>query len=219
MSAGIAAVKWFSKWKSSPLAVSLLIVLVVFFCTIFVQRQGWLQFLEFRAYDFYLRYQPKADTSDPIVIVEMTEKDIHSPSLDYPIYDDKLAELLHILETNQPAVIGLDIWRDIPVPKSGVGLKEFNEVLTTYSNIVAIFTLGSSEKAPIAPPDILKSNSERIAYNDYFVIDSQVDRSTPRTLRASLFVKSAEGVSFDSLPFRLALLYLQAKGIAPEPDP
>jgi len=145
MSAGSAAVKWFSKWKSSPLAVSLLIVLVVFLCTIFVQRQGWLQFLEFRAYDFFLRQQPKADSSDPLVIVEMTETDIHSPLLDYPIYDDKLAELLRILETNQPAVIGLDIWRDIPVPKSGVGLHKFNEVLQAYSNIVVIFTLGDSE--------------------------------------------------------------------------
>jgi len=219
MSAGNAAVKWFSKWKSTPLAVSLLIVLVVFLCTIFVQRQGWLQFLEFRAYDFFLRYQPKADTSDPIVIVEMTEKDIHSPSLDYPIYDDKLAELLSILETNQPAVIGLDIWRDIPVPKSGVGLREFNDVLQTYSNIVAIFTLGDSERAPIAPPAILKSNPDRIAYNDNFIVDYRVDLATPKTRRGSLFVNSAEGVNFDSLPFRLALLYLQPKGIAPEADP
>jgi adenylate cyclase len=219
MSAGKAALARFEKWKSSPLAVSLLIVLVVFLGTILVQRQGWLQFLEFRAYDFFLRHQPKADTSDPIVIVEMTEDDIHSPSLDYPIYDDKLAELLGILETNQPAVIGLDIWRDIPVPKSGVGLPKFNEVLRANSNIVAIFTLGDSERAPIAPPAILKSNSDRIAYNDNFVMDSQVDRSTPRTRRGSLFVNSSDGVSFDSLPFRLALLYLQPKGIAPEPDP
>lgn len=219
MSAGNAAIKWFSKWKSSPRAVSGFIVLFVFVCTLFVQRQGWLQFLEFRAYDFFIRYQPKADTSDPIVIVEMTEKDIHSPSLDYPIYDDKLAELLRILETNQPAVIGLDIWRDIPVPKSGVGLTHFNDVLQSYSNIVVIFTLGDSERAPIAPPAILKSNANRIAYNDNFVMDQQVDRTTPRTRRGSLFVNSSEGANFDSLPFRLALLYLQRKGIEPEPDP
>lgn len=219
MSAGNAAVKWLSKVRSSPRAVSLLIVLVVFLCTLLVQRQGWLQFLEFRAYDFFIRYQPKAATSDPLVIVEMTEEDIHSPSLDYPIYDDKLAELLRILETNQPAVIGLDIWRDIPVPKSGVGLKEFNEVLQTYSNIVAIFTLGSSEKKSIGPPAILKSTPDQIAYNDNFVMDSQVDRTTPRARRGSLFVNSSDGMSFDSLPFRLATLYLQGKGIAPEPDP
>jgi len=219
MSAGNAAVKWFSKWRSSPRAVSLTIVLVVFLCTLLVQRQGWLQFLELRAYDFFLLHQPKAATSDPIVIVEMTEADIHSPLLDYPIHDYRLAELLRKLEADRPAVIGLDIWRDIPVPKSGVGLKEFNAVLQSYSNIVAIFTLGDRESAPIEPPAILKSNSDRIAFNDNFPMDEQVDRATPKVRRCALFVNSASGVNVDSLPFRLAVLYLQQKGIEPQPDP
>jgi adenylate cyclase len=223
MSAGKPATSrwliWVSKLRSSPLVVSLLIVLLVFLGTLLVQRQGWLQFLEFRAYDFFLRHQPKVATSDPIVIVEMTEADIHSPLLDYPIHDDKLAELLHKLEADLPAVIGLDIWRDIPVPKSGVGLHKFNEILQAHSNIVAIFTLGDSEKAPIAPPAILKSNPDRIAYNDNFVMDHRVDRTTPRTRRGSLFVNSPEGANFDSFPFRLTSLYLQRKGIEPEPDP
>src|SRR5882724_128301 len=165
MSARTPAVKCFLKWKSSPRAVSLLIVLFVFCCTLIVRHMGWLQLLEFQAYDFFIRHQPKAATSDPIVIVEMTEADIHSPSLDYPIYDDKLAELLRALEADHPAVIGLDIWRDIPVPKNGVGISEFNQVLETYSNIVAIFTLGG-----IDPPKILKSNYDRIAFNDNFVV-------------------------------------------------
>ncbi len=219
MRAGTAAVKWFSKWRSSSRIVSLLIVLFVFCCTLFVQRMGWLQFLEFQAYDFFIRHQPKSATSDPIVLVEMTEADIHSPSLDYPIHDDKLAELLRKLEVDQPAVIGLDIWRDIPVPKSGVGLDEFNQVLQSYSNIVAIFTLGDRKSAPIAPPAILKSNFEQIAFNDDFPMDEEVDRTTPKVRRGALFVNRPSGESFDSLPFRLAVVYLERKGIRPEPDP
>ena len=219
MSARLSAVKRLLNFKLSPRGVSLLIVLFVFCCTLVVQRSGWLQFLEFRAYDFFIRFQPKAASSDPIVIVEMTEADIHSPLLDYPIHDDKLAELLRALESDHPAVIGLDIWRDIPVPKSGVGLGKFNEVLQSHSNIVAIFTLGDRESAPIAPPAILKSNSERIAFNDNFLVDEQVDRASPKTRRSVLFINSPNGESFDSLPFRLAVLYLQTKGIEPEPDP
>jgi adenylate cyclase len=202
------------KWKPSPRSVSLLIVLVVFFCALIVQRRGLLQFLEFQAYDFFIRHQPKAATSDPIVLVEMTEADIHSPSLDYPIHDDKLAALLRNLEADRPAVIGLDIWRDIPVPKSGIGLREFNEVLLEHSNIVAIFTLGG-----IAPPAILKSNYDRIAFNDNFPVDVEVDRTIPKVRRSLLFASSPSGQNFDSLPFRLATLYLQRKGIEPEPDP
>ena len=219
MSAGTPAVQQSFKLKLTPRQVALLIVIFVFACTLIVRHLGWLQFLEFQAYDFFIRHQPKAATSDPIVIVEMTEADIHSPSLDYPIHDDKLAELLRALESDHPAVIGLDIWRDIPVPKSGVGLHELNPVLQSYSNIVAIFTRGDRESAPIAPPAILKSNSERIAFNDNFLVDEEVDRATPKERRSALFVNSPAGESFDALPFRLAALYLQRRGIEPEPDP
>src|SRR5687768_4731686 len=129
MSAGTLAKPRSSKWRLSPRLACLLIVLVVFSGTLALRHSGLLQFLEFYAYDFFVLRQPKAATSDPIVIVEMTEADIHSPLLDYPIHDDKLAELLLTLEAGQPAVIGLDIWRDIPVPKSGAGIHKFNEVL------------------------------------------------------------------------------------------
>jgi adenylate cyclase len=219
MSAGTPAEKRLLKRKLSPRGVSLLIVLFVVICALTARHAGWFQALEFQAYDLFIRHQPKAATSDPIVIVEMTEADIHSPSLDYPIYDNKLAELLRALETDHPAVIGLDIWRDIPVPKSGERLHEFNQVLQSYSNIVAIFTRGDRLSAPIAPPAILKTNSERIAFNDNFLVDEQVDRTTPKVRRSALFVNSPEGESFDALPFRLAVVYLQQKGIEPEPDP
>ena len=72
--------------------MGLLLVFFVFLSTLVIRQLGWLQFLEFMAYDFFIRDQPKAATSDPIVLVEMTDWDIHSPSLDYPIYDAKLAE-------------------------------------------------------------------------------------------------------------------------------
>jgi len=214
MSAAPPAVKRLLKGRLSPHEVGVLIALFVFACTLTVRHLGWLQFLEFQAYDFFIRHQPKAPTSDPIVLVEMTEADIHSPSLDYPIYDDKLAELLSKLEADHPAVIGLDIWRDIPVPKSGTGLPQLNQVLESNSNIVAIFTLGG-----IAPPPILKSNPDRIAFNDNFPPDVEVNPTIPKVRRSMLFGDSASGQSFYSLPFRLAMLFLEGKGVVPELDP
>src|ERR1043165_3615024 len=139
MSAGTRAVKWFSRLGSSPRAIALLIVLFVFLCALIIRHLGWLQSLDFQTYDFFIRHQPKSRTSDPIVLVEMTEADIHNSSLDWPIYDDKMAALLRNLEADHPAVIGLDIWRDMPVPKMGVGIQEFNQVLQAHSNIIAIF--------------------------------------------------------------------------------
>src|ERR1051326_442762 len=104
----------------------LLTVLLVFICSLFVQQHGRLQFLEFWVYDRMLLRQSKAASSEPLVLVEMTEQDIQNPSLDYPIYDNKLADLLNMLAADEPAVIGLDIWRDIPVPKSGVYLEHID---------------------------------------------------------------------------------------------
>ena len=215
MSAGTPAVKRFFQWKPTPHTVSLLIVLFVVVCAIQLRHSGRLQFLEFDSYDFFIRHQPKAATSDPIVLVEMTEADILSPTLDYPIYDNKLAELLRNLESHRPAAIGLDIWRDIPVPKSGIYLSELNETLISYTNIIAIFTL---EGAP-PPPPVLKWNPERVAFNDNFPADVDVEATTPKVRRNILFADLEPDRPFFSLPFRLVMLYLEGKGIGPEFDP
>src|SRR5262249_923240 len=119
------------RWKVPVRCV--VIVLLVFIYSMIAQRLGLLQFLEFPVYDWMLLRQPKAANSEPLVLVEMTEQDIQNPDLDYPIYDNKLADLLNILATGEPSAIGLDIWRDMPVPKSGVYLMQLNEALLSHS--------------------------------------------------------------------------------------
>jgi adenylate cyclase len=213
MTADTPAAKRLSRWKSSPRFVSLLIVVGVFACLLAVQRLGWLQVSEFQAYDFFIRHQPKAATSDPIILVEMTEADIHDSSLDWPLYDVKLAELLRRLEADKPAAIGLDIWRDIPVPKNGAGIRELNEVLLGHDNIGAIFTLDG-----IKPPSSLGFDPGRVAFNDNLPTDHMVDRTVPKVRRTMLFGTHASGETFSSLPFWLALRFLQEKGIEPEFD-
>lgn len=184
-----------------------MIVLLVFVISVFVQQRGWLQFLEFRVYDWMLLREPKAASSEPLVLVEMTEQDIQNPALDYPIYDNTLADLLNIVAAGEPAAIGLDIWRDMPVPKNGVYLKQLNEALLSHSNIVAIFTLGG-----IKPPTVLQSRLDQLGFNDNFPVDEHVDKRARRTL---LYANGSSGESYDSLAFRLALMYLERYGIRP----
>lgn len=200
--------------KVSTQTVSLLIAFGVFLCTLFARRQGWLQFLEFQAYDFAIRHQTKATNTGPIVLIEMTEGDIHKLSLDYPLYDDKLAQLLNQISTYKPAVIGLDIWRDMPVPRNGNGIAALNQTLLTQTNIVCIFTTTG-----IQPPGILKSNYDRIAFNNNFPVDVDVDRTIPKVRRSLLFDPTPTGELLDALPFRLAERYLETRGIFPEADP
>jgi adenylate cyclase len=199
------------RWKVPFRAACLLIVVLVFVYSLFFKERGWLQFLEFRVYDFMLLRQPKAASSEPLVLVEMTEQDIQNPELDYPIYDDKLADLLNILAADGPAAIGLDIWRTHPVPKSGVHLPQLNEALLSHSNIVAIFALEE-----ITPPAVLKSRHEQLGFNDNFPIDVHVDKRVRRTL---LSADMPSGENFDSLALRLALIYLERRGIQLALDP
>jgi len=139
----------------------------------------------------------------------MTEKDIQNPELDYPIYDNKLADLLNIVAADGPTAIGLDIWRDMPVPKSGVYVKQLGDAFLTHSNIVAIYTLDG-----IKPPGDLQWRPDQLGFNDNFVVDIPGDKRVRRTL---LYDSGPRGESYDSLAFRLALIYLQQRGIQPAP--
>jgi adenylate cyclase len=193
--------------KLSPRAVSLLIVVAVFLTALLARRLGQLQFLEFRAYDYFIQHQAKLATSDPIVLVEMTEDDIQSPELDYPITDEKLAELFEILEKDQPSVIGFDIWRDIPVPKNAVHLPQLNDVLLAHTNIICIYTL-----VGIAPPPALQPYPDRLGYNDNFPRDDRVEKTTPKVRRSELFQHANTGQRLDAIPFRVASFYLAHHG-------
>ncbi len=220
MRVGAPLLQRWLKRKLKPRDVSWVIVFLVFLSTLGLQRMGWLQFLEFHAYDFFVRHRDKAPDGEPIVLVELTESDIHSPTLDYPVPNDKMAELLRDLEADQPAVIGLDIWEDIPVPKSGIHLAEFNQVLLSNTNIAVIFTLeDKGGNGGIAPPAILKSSPERIAFNDNFHPDLEVDLTVPKVRRVLLFTNTPSVGTAISFPFRLATFYLGRKGIETEPNP
>jgi adenylate cyclase len=196
------------KWKLAPRQVCGLIILGVFAAALLARRQGTLQFLEFRAYDFFLRQAPPLPSGDPIVLIEITEDDVQSPDLDYPLTDGKLAELLEKLAQQEPAVIGLDIWRDVRVPKSGLQLTNLNEVLLAHTNIIGIYTLGG-----INPPEALMPFPDRLGFNDNFPFDERVERTTPKVRRSMLFTRAETGQRLDSFPFRVACVYLAQRGI------
>jgi adenylate cyclase len=214
MRAGRSALIPRVKGKPASRAVFPLVVLVAFACTLALRYLGALTFLEFQFYDFFVRQQPPAASNEPLVLIEMVEADIQSPSLDYPLHDDKLAQLLTVLEADGPAVIGVDIWRDFPVPKSGAGRPQLDQVLQTHTNILWIFTL-----AGIRAPEVLGTNAERIAFNDNFPPDVEVAQTIPKVRRSLLFAEAAPGEIYDSFPFRAALTYLERQGIVPESDP
>jgi adenylate cyclase len=194
--------------------VNVFIVLFVTAGVLAIRHLGLLQFLEFQAYDFLIRNQARAASSEPIVLVELTEADIQNPTLDWPIHDRELAELLRRIESDGPATVGLDIWRDLPVPRNGSQSAELTDVLHAHPNIIAIYS-----RSGIAPPPALRDLPDRIAFNDNLPPDVEIDGTIPKVRRTLLFETSESGESLDSLPFRLATAYLEGQGITAQPDP
>jgi adenylate cyclase len=104
---------------------------------------------------------------DPrVVIVEITENDI--AKYDFPIPDDLLAKLLETIARAKPVAIGLDLYRDVAVPRDGSHLPELNRVLRENQNIVGIFKFGDAEHAvKISPAPALADTPERYGFNDF----------------------------------------------------
>src|SRR5437588_11523132 len=151
----------------NPWVASLMLSMGVFAFVAGARELGLFQSAEFLAYDKFLLWRSGAATTDPrISIVEITENDI--AKYDFPIPDDLLAKLLEGIAAAKPVAIGLDLYRDVPVPRDGSRIAELNRVLEQNQNIVGIFKFGDPEHAiKIAPASALAATPERYGFNDF----------------------------------------------------
>ena len=194
-----------SRLLRSSIAVSFLVSTMVFFAVLGLRKVGTLEYLELATYDWYLRSQPKISVSNSrIILLAISENDISNLG-HWPLSDANLAQLLANLVRHQPRAIGLDIYRDVSVPP---GKNELDAILTGNANIITVMTFGETGVPP--PPALLNTN--QVGFNDTLVDPGGVVR------RGLLFMDDGENVVY-SFALRLALLYLQADGIVPQPDP
>jgi adenylate cyclase len=196
-----------SKLSRSPLATSLLVGAIVFFGIVGLRSTGSLESLELTAYDWYIRIQSQVPEPDShIVLIEINEKDIQNQT-GWPLTDAMVAKILDILTQYHPRVIGLDLYRDTRVPP---GSNELDVILTKNQNIITAMKFGGADKMGIPPPPALK-DTEQVGFNDIIVDPGGIVR------RGLLFLDDGKNV-FYSFALRLAVLYLQAEGITPQPD-
>lgn len=162
---------------------------------------GGLQTLEWDVLDFALRRRPAEAPDNQVTVVLITEADIQT-SLSYPISDQSLADLLSQLQTYNPRVIGLDIFRDFPV---GNGYEVLSEVLATSENIVGI--------QKITEPKIAAHNAlppQQIGFADAVLDDDGFLR------RSLLGVFDDQGNYQFSFTIRIAEQYLAKAGLSLE---
>lgn len=162
---------------------------------------GLLQALEWNVLDFALRKRPAEAPDDKITIINITEADIQQ-SLSYPIADQSLADLLNRLQTYEPRVIGLDIFRDFQV---GEGYNELVDVFANSDNIIGIKKI--TPPTVSGPPALLP---ERVGF-----VDAPLDNDG--FLRRSLLGVSDEQGNYQfSFTIRLAERYLADDGFTLE---
>lgn len=173
---------------------------------ILLRLLGWLQPLELAALDQLFRLRPPEPPDPRVVIVGIQETDIQRLQ-HWPPSDAVIAQVVQKLKRQQPAAIGLTLYRDFPVEP---GHRELKRIFTTTPNLIGIEKrIGSSTQLQVKPPPLL-SKFQQVGIND-MVIDPD-----GRLRRSLLYLASEQQGIAASLGLRLALIYLGQRGIFPD---
>ncbi|MBD2451773.1 CHASE2 domain-containing protein [Nostoc sp. FACHB-152] len=168
---------------------------------IFVRSVGLLQSQEWLVFDQLLRLRPNETVDQRVVIVGIDEDDINYVGK-FPIPDQEIAQMLNILNSYQPRVIGLDLFRD----KNDSANAELAPVWRQNANIIGIeVALNRKQSFNVKPPPELPP--QRVGFADTIV---DPDGKLRRGLIAS---KTYTGELKYSLPLRLAQFYLDEQGL------
>ncbi|HYR35331.1 MAG TPA: adenylate/guanylate cyclase domain-containing protein [Burkholderiales bacterium] len=181
---------------------------LVFAVLIGLRTVGALEGLELAVYDWHIRLRPGAPARrPPVVLVTISDRDMAQFGT-WPVPDGLLAKGLETLSRSGARAIGLDIYRDVPVPP---GNEALNALLAKDAQIIGAMLLPRGENPGVRPPAVL-AGTERTGFTD-IVVDAD-----GRVRRGLLMTDDGKNV-FYSMPLRLALLYLQAEGVGLQGDP
>ena len=193
----------------SPLLTSVVVSLMVTLLVLGLRTTGSLEGWSLKAYDWLLRLQPEEKEPDPLVVLlTLSEKDVEALG-SWPLSDGLMEEILTRLLQHRPRVIGVDIYRNFPVPP---GHEALNNLLRSHSNIVMVKKFGGETFASIPPPSVLE-RTDQVGFNDLLIDEDGVVR------RGLLFLDEEGQRPAYSFALRLAQKYLASDGITPQPDP
>jgi len=165
-----------------------------------IRELQWLQTWELKAYDQMLRSRP-AEPPDPrLLLVKITEDDL--ARFQGTLSDSTINQLLTKIESSQPRVIGLNIYR--PEQKNlAAGLTNKKHIITTC----LLSSVGRPEVAP--PPNFPIDN---VGYND-LIPDNQSDQIIRRGLLFAEPLNSSKCTTDFSFAALVAINYLEKEGI------
>jgi CHASE2 domain-containing sensor protein len=168
---------------------------------------GGLQPLELKAFDHLMQLRPSEGSDSRLLVVRITEADFQALG-EYPLSDHTVVRLLQRLDQEQPRVIGLDLYRDIPL---GQGRAELTRYLQQSQHLIAVCKPPSvDDTTSYHPPPGLATTA--LGFSDIVEDDDQV-------VRRQLLHVDLEPATLcdapDAFSLKLALKYLQSENITP----
>lgn len=195
-------------------------LLISLFSLAILSWSQFLQPLELGVYDLNFRIRSPETTDERIVIVKWDEEDIDAFK-ETTISDRTITLLLQKILEQKPRVIGLDIYRDIPVSSpqlsDGENLKYSKALQDLFSTTDNILGIEKVIEPIVNPPSILKQK-DLVAASDVPVDEDKIIR------RAYIYPETNKEGKAAGLPYlgaRLAYEYLadenfHAEGYGPE---
>ena len=122
-----------------------------------LREAGWLQGLELSAYDTLVSFFAGTQESDRVVLVVTTEADINR--FGYPIRDKDLAAVLARVFAGGPKAVGVDLYRDLPMPP---GNEELQALQRAQDNLYWVFKLADEGNIGVPPPPTLRETGREV---------------------------------------------------------
>jgi adenylate cyclase len=198
-----------NKLLRSPPLVAAALGLAVASLVLAARAMGWFQPLEFAAYDRLLELSPETAYEDSrVVTVGLAEQDIMDQRNWWPLPDAVLTQVLERILEAEPRGVGVDLFRDVPVPPGSEAL----EALLLRDPRVVMVHLSEDEGTPaIPPPDVL--------VGDHQVGLADVKLDPDDTIRRALLYLDDERGLHLSLALQMAMRWLAPEGLTLGTDP
>lgn len=175
-----------------------------------VRHLGRLEGLELNYFDRFVQLHPDEGADPRLLVVAVTQDDIQA--LDrWPASDRTIDQLLQKLKQYRPRIVGLDIYRDLPVEPGNV---ELTTRLQVNDNIIAVCKVGDDKGLGVAPPTVVPKT--RLGFSDLVLDRDGVVR------RGLLFMtpeKTSKCPATTSFSLQLALKYLSRQGVRAQLTP
>ncbi|MBW2385699.1 MAG: adenylate/guanylate cyclase domain-containing protein [Deltaproteobacteria bacterium] len=190
--------------------------LAAFSVVVVVRSAGLLEPAELWLYDEQIRRVARAPTPAPaLALVVIDEEDVRR--FGHPLPDRALTRVLRRILEAGPLAVGVDLYRDLPVPRESHGsgwtrdYRALGDLVIGDPRIVMTMKVPDPDGEGTPRPGFLSDDSQ-VGFSDLPV-------DPGGTVRRYLLDMWTEEGAYSSMALRLAILALGAEGISPVPSP